>query len=124
MPPEEPWFPHIRLRALLWWPVSFVYWWALLIAIAVLSDGGRDVTGAAALTLFGWLPALRYFRRLRTWRVSVALGLVTSLFAVIAYLTHWSQIDGLITMAGLVVGVELVRHAAVSSKEALLGRRR
>ena len=124
MSPGKRWAPHTWRGALLWWPVSFAYWWALLIGIAVLSDAGRDVTGAAALMLFGWLPALRYFRRLRTWKVWVALGLVTSLFAAVAYLTHWSRIDGLITMAGLVIGVELVRRAVLNSMEMLTGGHR
>ncbi|MDM7855824.1 J domain-containing protein [Cellulomonas alba] len=124
VPTEKRWGPRTWRGALLWWPISFVYWWTLLIAIVVLSDGGRDVTGAAALMLFGWLPALRYFRRLRTWRLWVALGLVTSFFAAVAYLTQWSFVGGLITMAGLVVGVELVRQAVLSSKEMLLAGRR
>jgi hypothetical protein len=124
MAPEKRWGPHSWRGALIWWPVSFVYWWALLVGIVVLSSAGRDVTGPAALMLFGWLPALRYFRRLRTWKLWVALGLVTSLFAVAAYLTHWSQIGGLVTMAGLVIGVELVRQAVLSAKEMLVRGRR
>jgi len=124
IPREKRSGPYSRRGALLWWPVSFVYWWALLIGIAVLSTAGRDLTAPVALMLFGWLPALRYFRRQRTRKTWVALGLVAALFAAVAYETHWAQIGGLITLAGLVIGVELVRRAVLSSKEMLIGGHR